>query len=407
MNNPLEKYRNDFPLLSKSLKEGTLVYFDNAATTQKPFSVVEQIEHFYKNNNANVHRGTYALAHDATLAYENARYKISQFISAKSSAECVFVKGTTEGINLVANGFTHQYLKPDDEILITHVEHHSNIVPWQLACQYTGARLRVAPCNENGELDVEKFSRLINNKTKLISIAHISNVLGIINPIKQCIALAHSQNIPVLIDGAQAAGHLSLNVKDLDCDFYAFSGHKMYGPTGIGVLYGKEAWLEKLPPYQGGGEMIQSVTLEKTEYNVLPYKFEAGTPPIASAVGLGAAIDYLNKISFSSIHSHEAELIHYITTQMRELAEVTLLGDVDNKVGILSFNVNNIHPHDLATYLDHHGIALRAGQLCAEPLLLRLGYKSLLRVSFGLYNTTEEIDYFIHHLKNGIRYFKR
>lgn len=407
MNYSLEKYRKDFPLLSKPLKTGSLVYFDNAATTQKPLSVIEKIAHFYKNDNANVHRGTYALASDATLAYEEARHRVSQFISAKSPAECVFVKGTTEGINLVANGFIHQFLKPGDEILITHMEHHSNIVPWQLACQYTGAKLRVVRCNEHGELDVEDFSRSINEKTKLISITHVSNVLGIINPIKHCIALAHQHNIPILIDGAQAASRLPLNVGDLDCDFYVFSGHKMYGPTGIGILYGKEAWLEKLPPYQGGGEMIQSVTLEKTEYNVLPYKFEAGTPPIASAIGLGAAIDYLDQISLSSIHSHETALIEHITSQMREITEITLLGDIQNKVGILSFSVNNIHPHDLSTYLDHHGIALRAGQLCAEPLLARFGYKSLLRASFGLYNTIEEIDYFIHHLKNGIRYFNR
>lgn len=407
MSHSLESYRKDFPLLLKKYKESPLVYFDNAATTQKPFAVIEKMSDFYQRSYANVHRGTYALANEATVAYEEARKLVSEFISANSPHECIFVKGTTEGINLVANGFTHSFLKPDDEILITHVEHHSNIVPWQLACQYTGAKLRVVSCRENGELDLDHFTRLINHKTKLVSIAHVSNVLGIINPIKHCITLAHQQNIPVLIDGAQAAGRLPLNVSELDCDFYAFSGHKMYGPSGIGILYGKEAWLEKLPPYQGGGEMIQSVTLEKTEYNVIPYKFEAGTPPIAQAIGLGAAITYLDKITLALIHAHEMELIDYITTQMRALPEITLLGDVKNKVGILSFSVKNIHPHDLATYLDHYGIALRAGQLCAEPLLARFGYQSLLRASFGLYNTREEIDYFIQHLKNGIRYFKR
>ena len=407
MNANFEKLRSDFPILKTLIKGNPLVYFDNSATTQKPQIVIDALVNFYQQGNANVHRGTYELANIATTDYENARQSASQFISAQSPSECVFVKGTTEGINLVASAFIQQELKENDEILITEMEHHSNIVPWQIACKLTGAKLKIVKCFENGELDLEHFSQSLNSRTKIVAMTHVSNVLGTINPIKKCVQLAHEKNIPVLVDGAQAIGHLSVNVVDLDCDFYAFSGHKMYGPTGIGVLYAKSAWLEKLPPYQSGGEMIRSVSFNETEYNSIPYKFEAGTPPIGPAIGLNAAIAYFKKIPIDSIQQHESELKNQLNRLLNEIPSLTVIGESSLKTGIISFSVNNIHPHDLATYLDHHGIALRAGQLCAEPLLSRFGYQSLLRVSFGLYNTLDEVNYFIQHLRDGINYFKK
>lgn len=403
----IESLREDFPILSRMINGHPLIYFDNAATTQKPKSVIQSLSDYYSNLNANVHRGTYTLAEDATVAYENARTLIGRYISAKSSSECVFVRGTTEGINLVANAWTHQYLQPDDEILISQMEHHSNIVPWQLACQYSGAKLVVVACNDMGQIILEDYKKKLSDKTKIVAITHVSNVLGTINPIKVMVNLAHQRNIPVLVDGAQAAGHILINVDDLDCDFYAFSGHKMYGPTGIGVLYGKQHWLEKLNPYQGGGEMIRSVSFEKTEYNVVPYKFEAGTPAIGPAIGLGAAVSYLNTIDLSPIHEHELLLLQHATSQLKQIPEVRIIGEASNKIGIISMVIDNIHPHDMSTYLDHNGIALRAGQLCAEPLLARYDTKALLRASFGIYNTIDEIDQFITQLKNGIRFFKR
>lgn len=400
------KIRKDFPILSKKINKHPLVYLDNAATTQKPFVVIESLNEYYTTHNANVHRGTYTLTEEATNAFENARKIVCQTISARKPLECIFVKGTTEGINLIANAWTHQFLKPDDEILITHMEHHSNIVPWQLACHYTKAKLTIVNSFDNGELDLNDFKRKLNERTKLVAITHVSNVLGTINPIKELIALAHANGTAVLIDGAQAAGHIPVNVTDLDCDFYAFSGHKVYGPTGIGILYGKEDWLEKLVPYQGGGEMIRRVTFEKTEYNTLPYKFEAGTPPIGPAVGLGTALTYLNAIGIEHVQVHEYGLLTHAVQQLNDIPEIRIIGQANEKIGIISFVVEGIHPHDMSTYLDKQGIAVRAGQLCAEPLLTRYNIKSLLRASFGLYNTTDEIDYFVTQLKNGIRFFK-
>lgn len=403
----ITKIRNDFPILSEKINKHDLVYFDNAATTQKPYAVIEALSDYYSHYNANVHRGTHALTEKATHAFEATRDQVRESISAAQSSECIFVKGTTEAINLVAHAWTHQFLKPNDEILITQMEHHSNIVPWQLACQYTQAKLTVVNCHENGELDLDDFKRKLNNNTKLVAMTHVSNVLGTINPIKELITLAHLNGTPVLIDGAQATGHMRVNVVDLDCDFYAFSAHKMVGPTGIGILYGKEAWLEKLAPYQSGGEMIKSVSFEKTEYNNLPHKFEAGTPPIGSAIGLGAAIHYLNSLGIENIQAHEHDLLSHAILQLSRLPSIKPIGVAKQKVGIISFTIEGIHPHDMATYLNQKGIAIRSGQLCAEPLLARYGVKSVLRASFGLYNTVKEIDYFIAQLDNGIRFFKR
>lgn len=398
--------RDDFPCLNQMVYGHPLVYFDNAATTQKPQVVIDRISSFYQYDNANIHRGVYSLCERATRAFDQARIATQQFINAQHVAECVFVRGTTEAINLVANGILDLGLNATDEILISQLEHHSNIVPWQGICEKSGAKLRVIPCNDLGELDLEAYQQLLNEHTKLIAITHIANSIGTINPIKKMIALAHANGTPVLIDGAQAIAHVPVDVQDLDCDFYAFSGHKLYGPTGIGVLYGKAEWLERLPPYQRGGDMISNVTFEKTTFQAPPYKFEAGTQAIAEVMGLHAAIDFINGVRLDKISEHEQRLLGYATSQLQTIDGLSIIGQAKSKAPIIAFTIANIHPHDIATTLDRSGIAIRSGQLCAQPAIERFGVKAVARASFGLYNTADEIDYLANSIKDTIKFFK-
>jgi cysteine desulfurase/selenocysteine lyase len=395
----VEKYRQDFPLLKTKIHGKNLVYFDNAASTQKPSIVLESMQTFYQHSYANVHRGVHSLSEQATALYEKSRDTVKNFIQAKHREEIVFVRGTTEGINLVAQSFLRPMLKPDDEIIISTMEHHSNIVPWQLVCEQTGAKLKVVPITDQGELIFEAFVKLISPKTKFISIAHISNSLGTINPVKKMIETAHLHKIPLLLDGAQAAVHQPVNVQDLDCDFYAFSSHKLYGPTGIGVLYGKLNLLDKMPPYQGGGEMISEVTFEKTTFNVAPHKFEAGTPAIAEAIGLSAAIEYIQHIGLDKIAAHEKQLLDYATQQISQFEDIKIIGTAKHKASILSFVFDSIHSHDIGTILDQEGVAVRTGHHCCMPLMDRMQVAATTRASFALYNTLEEIDVFIFGLK--------
>ncbi|MGQ9632861.1 MAG: SufS family cysteine desulfurase [Bryobacteraceae bacterium] len=393
-----ERVRKDFPALAQTVHGKPLVYLDNAATTQKPRAVIEAVTSFYERDCANVHRGVHQLSERATERYEEARRKAQNFLRAADSREVVFVRGATEGINLVAHSFVKPRLRAGDEILITAMEHHSNIVPWQIVAEEKQARLRVAPITGDGELILEEFERLLGPKTRFVAVTHISNALGTVNPVSRLVALAHARGIPVLIDGAQAAPHAAVDVRALDCDFYVFSGHKTYGPTGIGILYGKAAHLESMPPYQGGGDMIRSVTFEKTLYNSIPYKFEAGTPHIAGAIGLGAALDYLQQLGMDNIAAHERELLQYATSALSQVSGVRLIGTARHKAAVLSFTMENIHPHDAATVLDHEGVAVRAGHHCAQPVMERYGLPATLRASFGLYNTAEEVDVFIRAL---------
>lgn len=388
----VRRVREDFPALRQQVNGKPLVYIDNAATTQKPRPVLEAIRRFYEEDCSNVHRGVHTLSQRATEAYERARETVRRFLNARSEAEIIFVRGTTEAINLVAHSFGRGYVRAGDEILISAMEHHSNIVPWQILCEETGARLCVAPINDAGELLVEEFERRLTARTRLVAITHLSNALGTIVPVREIIALAHARGIPVLLDGAQAVAHLRVDVQELDCDFYAFSGHKLYGPTGIGVLYGKAEWLEAMPPYQGGGDMISSVTFEKTTYNRLPYKFEAGTPHIAGAIGLGAAIEYVTALGLEAIAAHERELLAYATEAISAIPGVRLIGTAREKASILSFTLEGVHPHDIGTILDQEGIAIRAGHHCAQPVMERFGVPATARVSFALYNTKEEVD---------------
>jgi cysteine desulfurase / selenocysteine lyase len=384
--------RDDFPILSERVNGKPLVYLDNAATTQKPRAVIDAITRYYESDNANIHRGVHQLSQRATRDYEAARQLACDFLRAASSNEIVFVRGATEGINLVAQTYGRAHVREGDEILITAMEHHSNIVPWQILRQEKGAKLRVAPINDKGELLFEEFSRLLNPRTKIVAVAHVSNALGTINPVREIIELAHRQNAIVVVDGAQAAPHLPVDVQALDCDFYAFSGHKVYGPTGIGVLYGKTALLEAMPPYQGGGDMISSVTFERTTYNKIPHKFEAGTPDIAGVIGLGAAIKYVSQLGLERIALHEQELLAYATTAVSAIPAIRLIGTAKEKAGVLSFVMDGIHPHDIGTILDQEGIAVRTGHHCAQPVMERFGIPATARASFGLYNTREEID---------------
>ena len=388
----VEKIRRSFPILSEEIHGRPLVYLDNAATTQKPDAVIEAMNHYYRHDNANIHRGVHLLSQRATDGYEAVRVAAQSFIHARSSSEIVFVRGATEAINLVTHTYGRANVGPGDEVLITAMEHHSNIVPWQILCDEKRATLRVVPINDRGEVLIETFERLLGPRTRIVSVAHVSNALGTVNPVKQIVRMAHSRNIPVLVDGAQAAPHMPINVQDLDCDFYAFSGHKIYGPTGIGVLYGKAELLENMPPYQGGGDMISSVTFEKTIYNKLPYKFEAGTPKIAGVIGLGAAISYVNSLGIDAIANHEDELLSYATNQLSQVRGITLVGTAREKVGALSFVMEEIHPHDIGTILDQEGIAVRTGHHCAQPVMDRFGIPATVRASFGLYNTKAEID---------------
>jgi cysteine desulfurase/selenocysteine lyase len=401
----VQKIRQDFPILKEKIRGKDLVYLDNAATSQKPQVVIDSIVNLYSHDYANVHRGVHTLSVRSTDKFEGARVKVKDFINAASEKEIIFVKGATEAINLVAQTYGTVNIKPGDEIIITAMEHHSNIVPWQMLCEQTGAILKVAPINLLGELIFDEFEQLINNKTRLICVVHMSNALGTINPIKRIIDAAHKKDIPVLLDGAQAIPHMVVDVQDLDCDFYVFSGHKLYAPTGVGVLYGKQALLEAMPPYQGGGDMIRRVTFEETEYNVLPYKFEAGTPNIADVVGLGAAIDYLNNIGMDKIAAYEAELLSYATVKARSIKGLRIIGEAEHKGAILSFVLDKIHPHDIGTMLDSLGIAIRAGHHCAMPVMDFYKVPATARASFAMYNTKEEIDVLMNGIESLIEVF--
>jgi cysteine desulfurase/selenocysteine lyase len=388
----VQKIRRDFPILSEKVNGKPLVYLDNAATSQKPRWVIDTIHHYYEADNANIHRGVHLLSERATDEYEKARVKIQHFINAKEAREIIFVRSTTEAINLVAQSYGRKNIKAGDEIIISRMEHHSNIVPWQLLCEATGAVLKIIPINESGELLLDEYEKLLSEKTKFVAVGHVSNALGTINPVKEIIQKAHRLNVPVLLDGAQAAPHLKIDVQDLDCDSYAFSGHKLFGPTGIGILYGKARLLEAMPPYQGGGDMISKVTFEKTLYNHLPYKFEAGTPHISGAIGLGAAIDYLNEIGLENAAKYEHELLQYATEELSKISGLRIIGTAKNKASVISFVMEEIHPHDIGTVLDLEGIAIRTGHHCAMPLMQWYQVPATARASFAFYNTREEID---------------
>lgn len=404
-NFPVEKIRADFPILAEKIRNKPLVYLDNAATCQKPQAVIDSIVQLYSHDYANVHRGVHTLSVRSTDKFEGARTKVKEFINAASEKEIIFVRGATEAINLVAQTYGKANIKAGDEIVITAMEHHSNIVPWQMLCEQTGAVLKVAPMNLQGELIYDEFEKLLGDKTRLVSVVHMSNALGTINPVKKIIAAAHAKNIPVLLDGAQAIPHMAVDVQDLDCDFYVFSGHKLYAPSGIGVLYGRQALLEAMPPYQGGGDMIRKVTFAETEYNTLPYKFEAGTPAIADVVGLGAAIDYLGAIGMDNIAAYEAELLDYATEQALHIKGLRIIGEAEHKGAILSFVLDKIHPHDIGTMLDSLGIAIRAGHHCAMPVMDFYQVPATARASFAMYNTKAEIDVLIKGIRDLIAVF--
>ena len=388
----IEDVRKDFPILSKTIYNKPLVYLDNAATTQKPLSVIEAMNNEYLNVNSNVHRGVHWLSQQATELHENARETLRKFINARSTNEIIFTRGTTESINLVASSFVEGFMNAGDEVIVSEMEHHSNIVPWQLQLARKGIALKVAPIDDEGNLDMEAFKKLFSERTKLVSIAHVSNVLGTVNPIDEIIQFAHSQGVPVLVDGAQSAPHFAIDVQAMDCDFFALSGHKMYGPTGIGVLYGKEEWLDRMPPYQGGGEMIETVSFDKVTFEKPPLKFEAGTPDYVATHGLATAVDYLLDLGMDNIQKHEAMLTKYAMEQLSTIKDIRFIGTPRQKDAVVSFLVGDIHPFDLGTLLDRLGIALRTGHHCAQPLMQRLGIQGTVRASFGLYNTKEEID---------------
>ena len=395
--------RNLFPILHRKVKGKDLVYFDNAATSQKPIQVIDALVHYYTHYNANIHRGLHTLADEATAAYEAARVSVQEFIGAAYHEEIIFTKGTTESINLVARSWGSSFLQKGDEIIISSLEHHANIVPWQMIAQEKGAILKVIPMDDNGVLDIAAYRNMLSDKTKFVSIIHVSNALGIINPVEEIIALAHEKNALVLLDGAQSSVHLDIDVKKLDCDFYVFSGHKIYGPTGVGVLYGKRELLEKMPPFLGGGEMIKEVTFEKTTYNELPFKFEAGTPNIADVIVMKPAIDFINNYGKANIRAHEEELLTYATSKLKEIEGLKIIGDVQNKISVVSFVIEGVHPQDLAILLDNQGIAVRTGHHCAQPLMQRLGIVGTTRVSFAAYNTLAEIDVLIAALHKSLK----
>ncbi len=396
----INKVRADFPILSRTVNGKPLVYFDNGATSQKPQIVMDAITKYYQEINANIHRGVHTLSQLATDAYEVARGKIQNHINAKFAHEVIFTSGTTHSINAVANGFA-SLLKPDDEVLVSSLEHHSNIVPWQMLCEKTGAVLKVIPMDENGELIMAEYDKLLSNKTKIVTVNHISNALGTVNPVKYMIDKAHEFGAAILIDGAQAVPHLKPDVQALDCDFYVFSGHKMCGPTGTGILYGKEAWLNKLPPYQGGGEMIKEVTFEKTTYADLPHKFEAGTPDIAGGIVMGTAVDYMNSIGFENIQQQELELLEYATKRLLEIEGLKIYGTAKEKTSVVSFNIEGIHPYDIGTIIDKLGIAVRTGHHCAQPIMDFFNIPGTIRASFSFYNTKEEIDVMVEAVKKA------
>ena len=398
----VERIREDFPILQRSVRGKPLVYLDNAATTQKPRTVLDTLERYYTHGNANIHRGVYLLSEEATAAYDAARKKVQAFINARACREVVFTRNSTESINLVAQSYGRQNLGPGDEILITHMEHHSNIVPWQLLCEQTHARLRVAPINDHGELMMDELERLIGPRTKLVAVVQLSNSLGTINPIEKIVEVAHARGVPVLVDGSQAAYHMPVDVQALDCDFYVMTGHKLYGPTGIGVLYGREALLESMPPFQGGGDMIRSVTFEKTTYADLPHKFEAGTPHIAGAIGLGAAVDYISGVGFAGITAHETDLLEYGTAALRDVPGLRMIGTAPHKASIMAFVLKGAHPHDVGTIVDMEGVSIRTGHHCTQPVMERFGVPATARASVAMYNTRGEIDQLVkalHHVR--------
>ncbi|HEY7556137.1 MAG TPA: cysteine desulfurase [Candidatus Binatia bacterium] len=397
--------RRDFPILSRTVHGKPLVYLDNGASSQKPQSVIETLSRYYREEHANIHRGVHFLSERATAAYEDARQKIQAFINAAHKEEIIFVRGTTEAINLVAQSYGRSELTAGDEIIVSAMEHHSNIVPWQMLREQTGARLRVIPINHDGELVLDEYRRLLNDKTKIVSVAHVSNALGTVVPVREIVAAAHERRIPVMLDGAQAVPHFKVDVQELDCDFYAFSGHKMFGPTGVGVLYGRRELLDKMPPYQGGGDMISLVTFEKTHYNVLPYKFEAGTPHIAGGIGLGAAVDYLQRLPWEQVVAHEEDLLAYATAKLAVIEGLRIIGTAKQKAGVLSFVFDKIHAHDVGTILDREGVAVRAGHHCAMPVMQRFGVPATTRASFAFYNTREEIDILAGALQGVLKVF--
>lgn len=405
MSYDINKIREDFPILGREVYGKPLVYLDNGATTQKPRSVVEAMTHEYYNVNANVHRGVHFLSQQATELHEQARETVRRFLNARSTAEIVFTRGTTESINLVATTFGDAILKEGDEVIVSEMEHHSNIVSWQLVQARKGIRLRVIPITDEGELRLDEYEKLFNERTRLVSITHVSNVLGTVNPVKEMIRTAHAHGVPVLVDGAQSTPHFAVDVQDLDCDFFAFSGHKIYGPTGIGVFYGKEEWLDRLPPYMGGGEMIQNVSFERTTFNELPYKFEAGTPDYVATTGLAHALDYVTALGMDNIYAHEQELTRYAMEQMATIEGMRFIGTPKHKDAVISFLVGDIHHLDLGTLLDRLGIAVRTGHHCAEPLMRRMGIEGTVRASFGLYNTFEEVDALVAGIRRVARMF--
>ena len=398
--------RKDFPILASQVHGKPLVYLDNAATSQKPKCVIDALTDFYQRDNANIHRGVHQLSERSTQSYEAARDKTRRFLNAATTRSIIFVRGATEGINLVARSYGGTNVRAGDEIVISAMEHHSNIVPWQMLCEEKSAVLRVIPINDRGELEFDQFEKLLNHRTRLVAVSHVSNALGTINPVREIVKAAHGWNVPVLIDGAQAVPHMKVDVQDLDCDFYVFSGHKVFGPTGIGVLYGREQLLEAMPPWQGGGDMIRSVSFEKTTYNGLPYKFEAGTPDIAGVIGLGAAIDYLDQIGMDAVAAHENELLQYGTRALESIAGLRLIGTAREKAGVLSFVIDGVHPHDAGTILDREGVAVRAGHHCAQPVMDRFGISSTTRASLAFYNTREDIDALVMGIQKVKEIFK-
>ena len=397
--------RKDFPILAQKVHGKPLVYLDNGATSQKPQVVIDSLSRYYAEENSNIHRGVHYLSEQATAAYEAARQKIKRFINAPKAEEIIFVRGTTEGINLVAQSYGRAFLKGGDEIIVSAMEHHSNIVPWQMLCEQTGARLRVIPINHDGELVMGEYRRLLTKKTKLVSVTHVSNALGTIVPVKEIVKLGHERGVPVLIDGAQATPHLKVDVQEIDCDFYAFSGHKLFGPTGIGILFGRSELLNRMPPYQGGGDMISLVTFEKTHYNVLPYKFEAGTPHIAGGIGLGTAIDYLEGLDWNQVISYEHELLRYATDALSRIEGLKIIGTAKEKSGVISFVFDHVHAHDVGTILDQEGVAVRAGHHCAMPVMQRFGVPATTRASFAFYNTIEEVDVLVRGIQRALKVF--
>ena len=401
----VDRIRADFPILQLEVQGHPLVYLDNAASSQMPQQVIDRLVRYQTSQHANIHRAVHTLSEIATAEYEEARRKVQRFIHAPDEREVIFTSGTTESINLVMHGYGRKFIKAGDEIILTTLEHHSNIVPWQMLAEETGAIIRVLPINDAGELCLDEFESLFNARTRLVGVSHVSNALGSINPVKQMIALAHSHGVPVLVDGAQAVPHMPVDVRDLDCDFYAFSGHKLCGPTGIGVLYGKAELLEKMQPFKGGGDMILSVSFEKTIYNTIPYKFEAGTPPIAAAIGLGAALDYLSAIGMDAIAAHEQSLLHYATRQMNDIPGLRLIGTAQHKAAVLSFTLQGVHPHDVGTLLNQEGIAVRTGHHCAQPVMTRFKVPATTRASFAFYNSMAEVDTLIQGIRNVQKVF--